>query len=73
MLVLVNIARVLSILAAGYAFYVLAQTIVEPNLMAPALAASPATSAVIAIVPYIIARMLGDMYRDSLRRDHVSE
>lgn len=69
MLVIVNIARAISVLASAYAFYLLFSTLTEPGLMAPALAASAATSAVLAIVPYTIAKMLGDAYRDSLRRD----
>lgn len=65
-LFIVNIARVISVFASAYALYLLFSTLIEPDLMAPALAASAASAAVIAIGPYTIARMLGDAYRDSL-------
>jgi hypothetical protein len=54
----VTIFEVIAVLAAIAAGWLMISTLTQPDLMAPALAASAATAAVIAIVPYCIARLL---------------
>lgn len=63
---IVTIFEVIAVLAAAGAGWLLINTLMEPDLMAPALAASAATAAALAIIPYCIARI---MAASLLRKD----